>query len=251
MMEFIASSATELNVRKGTRVYIRSLQNGWGYASLLSSSGETGWVDMRCFQPATSAATLDGGTQFPPNHHEFINPPAVGFDGMRSRDSKRAAARAQPPPSSPPPLSSHQVPSAGIGYRGGGRAGKSWEWKTAASSSSSYPGSYYPGSPPPTSSSSQHQASRQGYPYPAPPPPPPSHHQPYYSFYPGGQHYGLHYYSGHESQPSMQQSPPHGAQPPMTAGLQDEALAKLLVAWYYSGYHTGRYKAMKEIYGWP
>lgn len=38
------------------------------------------------------------------------------------------------------------------------------------------------------------------------------------------------------------------ALPPSTGSIvEDEALQGLLMAWYYSGYATGRYQAMKEM----
>jgi hypothetical protein len=46
---------------------------------------------------------------------------------------------------------------------------------------------------------------------------------------------------GHETQP-------YPALPPSSGNpMQDEALHSLLMAWYYSGYATGRYQAMMEV----
>lgn len=42
--------------------------------------------------------------------------------------------------------------------------------------------------------------------------------------------------------------PTHCAPPPaMNFGVTDEALSDMLLAWYYSGYYTGRYQATQEF----
>lgn len=47
--------------------------------------------------------------------------------------------------------------------------------------------------------------------------------------------------------PQSQAQWPPVAPPPMLPGVDDEALSDLLLAWYYSGYYTGRYQATQEF----
>jgi len=55
--EHIAAGGSELHVRPGTSLWVRSVQGGWGYASL--ESGEAGWVNLAYFQhhPTTSSGS--------------------------------------------------------------------------------------------------------------------------------------------------------------------------------------------------
>lgn len=50
-------------------------------------------------------------------------------------------------------------------------------------------------------------------------------------------------------EPAAQTSMPHAqtATPPQLLGAEDDALAQLLLSWYYAGYNTGRYQAMREF----
>ncbi len=94
----------------------------------------------------------------------------------------------------------------------------------------------------------------------------PQYGQQYQQHYdPNSSYYSSYYHRGHAPSASFTSGmPPGGVRPPPpmfgypgggiplpSAPTQDKALAELLMSWYYMGYQTGRYKALREAYGWP
>jgi hypothetical protein len=83
------------------------------------------------------------------------------------------------------------------------------------------------------------------------PPRPVSHKEARRTFSPPTPHQSpapeQHQYQQHQYQQQYQYQQAGPMMPPLPAGLEDEALSSLLMAWYYSGYYTGRYQAIREL----